>query len=117
MVIFRSRLKDRRKELGLTQAELGKNIYLSKGEICAYEGGKRIPPLDVLIRLANYLKVDFVWLIGMEMKCNAKEDKVVNLSSVDLDIITEIKKNNSLYERFVENPERTVNQINNILNK
>ena len=117
MIIFRSRLKSRRKELGLTQEELGKNIYLSKGEICAYEGGKRIPPLDVLIRLATFLKVDFVWLIGMELKCNTKVDEIVNLSSVDLDIITEIKKNNSLYERFLENPERTVNQINNMLNK
>ena len=117
MIIFRSRLKARRKELGLTQEELGKKIYLSKGEICAYEGGKRIPPLDVLIRLASFLKVDFVWLIGMELKCIINEDNVVNLSSADLEIITEIKKNNSLYERFLENPERTVNQINNILNK
>ena len=117
MMIFKNRLRAKRKEMGLTQEELGKNIYLSKGEICAYEGGKRIPPLDVLIRLANFLQVDFTWLIGMELKCNIQKEKVINLSSADLNIIAEIKKNESLYERFLENPERAINQINNILNK
>ena len=55
MVIFKKRLKEKRNELGLTQEELGKNIYLSKGEVCAYEKGKRIPPLDVLIKIAEFL--------------------------------------------------------------
>ena len=59
MVIFKKRLKEKRNELGLTQEELGKNIYLSKGEVCAYEKGKRIPPLDVLIKIAEFLEVDF----------------------------------------------------------
>lgn len=113
MVIFKKRLKDKRKQLGLTQQQLGEKIYLSKGEICAYEKGKRIPPLDVLIRIANFLEVDFLWLIGMELEYNKNEDKIVNLSEDDLKIINALKKDSDLYEKFLNNPERTINQINN----
>ena len=115
MVIFKKRLKDMRKQLGLTQQQLGEKIYLSKGEVCAYEKGKRIPPLDVLIRIANFLEVDFLWLIGMELECNKNEDKIVNLSDDDLKIINALKRDSNLYEKFLENPERTINQINNFL--
>lgn len=115
MVVFRKRLKEKRKELNLTQEQLGKEIFLSKGEICAYEKGKRIPPLDVLIRLANYLEVDFLWLIGMELEYNKNNDKIVNLSECDIKIINALKNDSDLYEKFLENPERIINQINNVL--
>lgn len=115
MVIFKKRLKERRNELGLTQEELGKGIYLTKGEICAYEKGKRIPPLDVLIRIAEFLEVDFLWLIGMELEANKSEDRIVNLSEVDLKIIAALKMDSALYERFLENPERTIAQISALL--
>ena len=114
MMIFKTRLKEKRKSLGLTQEELGKNIFLSKGEVCAYEKGKRIPPLDVLIRIAAFLEVDFLWLIGLEEKCSIEKNKIVNLSREDLNIINALKKNVVLYEMFLENPDRVVSQLNHI---
>ncbi len=115
MVIFRKRLKEKRKELHLTQEQLGKFVFLSKGEICAYEKGKRIPPLDVLIRIARFLETDFLWLIGMEFEYKKGNNKIVNISELDLKIIDALKKDSILYEKFLENPERVINQINNIL--
>lgn len=115
MVIFKKRLKEKRNELGLTQEELGKNIYLSKGEACAYEKGKRIPPLDVLIKIAEFLEVDFLWLIGMEIECNKSDNKVVNLSDDDLKIINALKNDSNLYGKFLENPERVIAQISSLL--
>lgn len=117
MVIFRKRLKQIRNERNLTQGQLGSNVYLSKGEICAYEKGNRIPPLDVLIRIANFLEVDFLWLIGMELDFEMQDNKIVNLSSDDIKIINALKKDSGLYERFLNNPERTINQISNALKK
>ncbi len=114
MVIFKTRLKERRKSLGLTQEELGKNIFLSKGEICAYEKGKRIPPLDVLIRIADFLEVDFLWLVGLEEKCNIDNKGIINLSREDLNIINALKKNAGLYEMFLENPDRIISQLDHI---
>ena len=115
MVIFRKRLKERRNELGLTQEDLGRMIYLSKGEICAYEKGNRLPPLDVLIRLARFLEVDFLWLIGMELDYKNNKNGIINLSELDIKIIDALKNDSDLYGRFVENPERTVSQISNVL--
>lgn len=115
MVIFKKRLRERRLELGLTQQQLGNNIYLSKGEICAYEKGTRIPPLDVLIRISEFLEVDFLWLIGMEFDCNINNNKIVSLSEDDLKIISALKKDSLLYEKFLENPERIICQISNII--
>ena len=117
MVIFKKRLREKRISLGLTQKELGNNVFLSKGEICAYEKGKRIPPLDVLIRIANFLEVDFLWLIGMELSHKRGLDKIVNLSSDDISIINALKNDADLYERFLENPERVISQINTVLKK
>ena len=117
MVIFKKRLKEKRIELGLTQEKLGENIFLTKGEICAYEKGKRIPPLDVLIRIADFLEVDFLWLIGKEFNYKKGNDKIISLSLDDINIINALKKDSNLYEKFLENPERVIMQINNILNK
>lgn len=117
MVIFRKRLKEIRKQRDLTQEQLGEKIFLSKGEVCAYEKGKRIPPLDVLIRIANFLEIDFLWLIGMELDYEKPDNKIVNLSSDDIKIINALKKDSNLYEKFLKNPERTINQISNALKK
>lgn len=113
MVIFKKRLKEKRKELGLTQEELGKSIYLSKGEVCAYEKGNRIPPLDVLIRIADFLEVDFLWLIGMEYQYNKRDNGIVNLSDDDIKIINALRRDSNLYEKFLDNPERVIAQISN----
>lgn len=113
MVIFRKRLKEIRKQRNLTQEALGKGIYISKNEVCAYERGTRCPPLETLIRIADFLEVDFLWLIGRELDCMVGEDRIVNLSEEDIKIIQELRKNDELYERFLENPERTIKQLNN----
>lgn len=83
--------------------------------MCAYEKGKRIPPLDVLIKIAEFLEVDFLWLIGMEIECNKSANKVVNLSDDDLKIINALKNDSNLYEKFLENPERVIAQISSLL--
>ncbi|MDD6223673.1 MAG: helix-turn-helix domain-containing protein [bacterium] len=111
MVIFRKRLKETRKKRKLTQEALGKGIYLSKNEVCAYERGSRCPPLETLIRIADFLEVDFLWLIGRELDCMIGEDKIVNLSKEDIKIIQELRKNEELYKRFLEDPERTIKQL------
>ena len=40
---FHNNLSNRRKALGLTQAELGKKLKLSESTISLYEAGKRFP--------------------------------------------------------------------------
>ena len=68
MVIFKKRLKEKRNELGLTQEELGKNIYLSKGEVCAYEKGKTLILTAFLYQIAKKYNISIDWLVGASSK-------------------------------------------------
>lgn len=111
MIIFRERLKEARKKRGYTQEDVGKGIYISKNEICAYECGTRCPPLETLMRLAEFLQVDFLWLIGKELNCIVGPDKLINLSESDLKILNLIRENEKVYKQFLENPERTIKSI------
>ena len=80
MEVFQKRLREARKEKSFTQQELGNGIFVSKQEICLYEKGKRTPPLEVMMRMANFLEVDFLWLIGMELKIPVAENRIVLLA-------------------------------------
>ena len=52
-------LTAKRKEKGLTQAELGAEIGIAQRTVAAYESGERRPSVDVAKRLADAL--DFSW--------------------------------------------------------
>ena len=75
-----ARIKERRKELGLTQTELGKYIGVQSAAIAKYEKG-RVSNIkrDNIAILAKVLKCDPVWLMGyddpMERLCGEEEFK------------------------------------------
>ena len=115
MQVFQKRLKEARKEREYTQQDVGNGVFVSKQEICLYEKGKRTPPIDVLIKMANFLEVDFLWLIGMELKIPLKENRIVNLSEEDIKIVESLKKDRVLYDKFLTDPDRTISEISNRL--
>lgn len=57
MVLLGNRIRELRIEYNLTQAELAKQVGVSKATITAYESDLRQPSYDVLIKLANTFKV------------------------------------------------------------
>jgi transcriptional regulator with XRE-family HTH domain len=65
MTTFAVRLKELRKERGLTQNKLAKKIYISKPTVCAYENGYRIPRADVVVDFARFFNVSADYLLGM----------------------------------------------------
>ena len=117
MLVFQKRLKETRKMRNLTQTDIGNAIFVSKQEVCLYESGKRTPPIDAIMKLANFLEVDFLWLIGMELNIPKAENRIVNLSQDDLNIIAALKKDRILYDKFLKDPDRAVSEITNKLNK
>ena len=52
---FRERLKKRRKDLKMTQAQLGSICGVSAQEISHFENGRRAPELEMFIKLCNAL--------------------------------------------------------------
>ena len=62
---FGSVLKQLRKSHGLTQAELGGRVGLSKAVVSKYENGMGFPTFDVLIRIADYFGVTTDYMLGV----------------------------------------------------
>lgn len=64
--IFAERLKDLRKERGISQEAFADGINVSHGIISFWENGKREPKLSNLIVIAQYFGVTIDYLAGLE---------------------------------------------------
>lgn len=65
---FGARIKNMRKSLGLTQADLAKKIGVTKQAITTYETGIREPSFRNLIKLSRALNVTTDWLLGEDQQ-------------------------------------------------
>lgn len=63
-----NRLKELRKQKGLTLVELGKEVDLANNTLSQYERGAREPNISTLIKLADFFNVTVDYLIGREPK-------------------------------------------------
>lgn len=58
------RLKDLRKEKGITQLQLAMELNMSQNTISRYETGERQAGYDELIKIADYFNVSIDYLLG-----------------------------------------------------
>lgn len=80
-------LKQLRKSHGMTQAELGSRIGLSKAVVSKYENSMGYPTFDVLIRIADYFGVTTDYLLGV---ANGKTVDVSGLTDSQIETIHRI---------------------------
>ncbi|MDM8534974.1 helix-turn-helix transcriptional regulator [Clostridiaceae bacterium HSG29] len=71
------RINELRKELGLTQNELGKKVGLSGRAIGNYETGHRDPDTETLTKLANYFEVTTDYLLERTNQKYFKQDETI----------------------------------------
>src|SRR5919201_2376360 len=64
------KVADRRKELGLSQAELAELVATTQSAIARLESGGRPPRIDTLLRIANALDCELV--VELEPRTNTK---------------------------------------------
>ena len=62
--MFPERLKQLRKEKGLTQVTLAETLGVSKGTVAMWETGKRMPGFDMLARLSELFDKRVDYIIG-----------------------------------------------------
>ena len=65
-MIINDRLKELRKNSGLTQKQLAERIGVAKSVVSYYESGDRLPSYDVLKKLARTFHVTTDYLLGIE---------------------------------------------------
>lgn len=85
---FKNRIKKLRKELNLTQKELGKKVNLAESTISHYENGIRMPDSIKLEEFANLFKVSVDYLL-----CRTNNRKeIVSNPTLDEEITQIIKE-------------------------
>lgn len=93
-MVFYKRLKNLRKEYGITQIELAKKLGISSVAISLYESGKRLPQPEILNEIANYFNVSTEYLLGETDKRYEKNKKNKNRKfNFQTDLIREVWKN------------------------
>lgn len=61
-----TRIKARRKSLGITQMDIKKAVGISSGNMSEIENGNRLPSAPTLIQLANLLLCSVDWILTGE---------------------------------------------------
>lgn len=88
---FGSKLKELRTHAGLTQAQLGKRIGVTKSVISFYEQQERSPSPDVLIKLSGIFHVSTDYLLGLQ------KTETIDVSDLDKEDIFLLR---SMADRF-----------------
>lgn len=65
-VAFPERLRTLRERKGLSQEGLARALQVSRASIGYYEGGHRLPDIEVLEKIAEYFEVSSDYLIGRD---------------------------------------------------
>ena len=100
------RIRRLRKEKMLSQDQLGKMLGVSKVSVSGYENGTRNPSMDILSKMVDIFKVSADYILGREINAVCEDGTNFLLSSQDVIIINEIRKNSSLYVKILEDPKR-----------
>ena len=113
MFVFGKRLKELRKDKGLTQQQLGDMVGVTKVSICCYENGTRTPTLETLVDLADALSVKITSLLAIDYFAVAEEDeiKTLNVARDEIEILRQLRNHHRLYERLLEEPKRTLDYL------
>lgn len=77
--IFASRFKEAREKKGVTIKEMIPAIGVSPSAMNNYATGKTLPPLEVALRIAEYLGVSLDWLVGRNVRafrCRSCSDAI-----------------------------------------
>ena len=77
--LFAETLKKLRKEKGLSQVQLGKQMFVNNSTVARWENGTRLPDAAMIARLSRVLDMDVSTLFTMA----AKSDESPNIIMVD----------------------------------
>jgi len=98
-MIIGTRIKEARIKKKLSQEELGNLIGVTKVSVCGYENGTRTPTMKIFLSIINVLDLDPNYLLGRDLGVVSEHDEnyTIKLSTLDLEILKAIKKENKLY--------------------
>lgn len=81
------RIKQERIKRNKTQEEIATMLNIQRATYGYYENGKVLPPVDNLVKLANYFDVTIDYLVGME------EETPLDVVQTLKNLLIEVKQN------------------------
>ena len=63
-MILNRRLRQARKDKGLTQIQVAALIFMDRRTVYLYETNRRVPRIDMIEKLAKIYDVNPAWLVG-----------------------------------------------------
>ena len=80
------RLKEIRQIKGLKASEVAEKLSITKNSLSEWESGKRIPPCERIIQLADFYNVSVDYLLGRDEGFDTNNDSVRPISKSTLSI-------------------------------
>ncbi len=113
MEVFRKRLKETRENREISQKEIGQVIGTSRSAVCYYESGRSLPDIEQIEKIAEFLQVDILWLLGKEHigLIHREGNRVINLSEEDWKILRAIHSNPDLFKYLLDHTEERIAKI------
>ena len=89
---FPERLKQLRKEKGITQTQLAKDLNISGGTVAMWETGKRKPSFELLWDLADYFDKSADYILGTSdtpghFRLNEEEIEILGLGEIQEEFV------------------------------
>lgn len=104
------RLRELRKQKGLTQGELGEMVGVKKSIVCLYEKEKRNPSVETIIDFVQIFGVTADYLLGTECLIKTftdkKELKIKAFTNEEVAFIEELKHHKDIYDILIQDPKR-----------
>ena len=100
---FSTRLRETRTNRGIKMQEFSERIGVSINALSNYETGKRIPPCDVLKKMAVFLGVSADYLIGVSDESTISSSKIIDTENIIKALIS-ITKLSDCELRTYDNP-------------
>jgi transcriptional regulator with XRE-family HTH domain len=111
---FGEKIKILRKSKNITQMQFSAILNIDRSNIAHYESGKRFPPIETIIKIAEFfsVSVDSLVRIGNHCKINKEESdvekmelraEIVQLMEVNLkltQLVTNLEKELGLLRRY-----------------
>lgn len=82
--MFAERLKELRKEKGITQIQFANDFHIANGTIGMWESGRREPDFETARRIADYFGTTVDYLLGRDEKKLIPEVEVVGMNIKEL---------------------------------
>lgn len=109
------RLRELRKNKGMSQEELANLVGVSKSSISCYEKGTRTPSLETILDFMHLFAVTSNYLIGCDNLIEiTDEDNSVSyttLSNEEIIFLEELKKNKLISNLILDDPKRTADLV------